>query len=581
MLRPMLRTLLRPLRLAAVIAAAAAFAGCPPGAAGPDDGDPGDPQTVPPPPDPDALSDRGPRPATPFAPAPARLRRLLAPQYKNAVKDLLGTAAADVVTPPGDVPLNGFVAVGAGELSLSASAVDGYEQSAAAAAAAASVDPSSPLRAVCTPAGVDDRACFGQVVTALGRRAFRRTLEADEVSRFVDIAVQAATAYGEVDKGLEYLTLALLQSPHFLYVVEIGDPSQPAEARRLTGAELATRLSFFLTNAPPDDELLDAAEAGSLSSPTAIEAEARSLLTSPRAREALRAYMTEKLQLQILPTLNRPDPALTTSMRQLMVEETLRTVDDVVWDRNADARELLSTTDTFVNDELAGYYGIPLPGSGTFFQKVQQTADEDRAGILTQGAFLVRFAHPDRSSPTLRGKFIREQLLCTAIDAPPPDVSTTLPESTDDNLPQTTRDRIAGHALEERCAGCHSAMDPMGFALEHYDQFGRFRSHENGLPIDAATDLDGEPTDGAAEFMGALDRRSDMVSCLVRGLFRNGVGHIDTSGEDVSLYDVDSAFIASGMKLQDALVAIAVSDAFGFVTTVDAPDDAANGGGAP
>ena len=515
------------------------------------------------------LTERTPRPDNPFAPAHARLRRLLANQYRNAVQDLLGTAAREASRPPDDVPLNGFVSVGAGGLSLSASVVDSYEVSAQAAAVAAVADPNSPLHAVCTPAGANDAGCFSQVAATLGRRAFRRTLDADEVTRFSDLAVQAATAYGEPAKGLEYLTLALLQSPHFLYMVEIGDQADDVAARQLTGTELATRLSFFLTASPPSDELLAAAEAGSLSSPAALEAEARALLTEPRAKDALRAYFGEKLQFALLPTLNRPDPALTTTVRDQMVEETLRTIDDIVWDRNADARELLTGRETFVNDELAAYYGFQLPGSGTFFTKVTPPAAEGRSGIFTQGAFLVRFAHPDRSSPTLRGKFMREQLLCSAVPAPPNDVVTVLPELDDSNIPQTTRDRMSAHQTEPRCVACHSAMDPMGFALEHFDQFGRYRTHENGLPIDASADLDGDLADGAAEFMGALDRRSDMVSCLVRGLFRHGTGHLEEVGEDPSLYDVDTAFIGSGMRLQEGLVAIAASDAFRFVNTLD------------
>lgn len=557
-------------RLAVVSFVVVGLAGCPDGV--PFFEEP-PPTTTPPLPVTPDLSDRGPRPDVEFAPAAARLRRLLAPQYKNAVKDLLGTAAAEVAAAPADVPLNGFVSVGAGDLSVSASAVESYEASAARVAAAASVDPTSPLTTTCTPTSPSDAACFTQLASTLGRRAFRRTLEADEITRYSDIGVAAATAYGDVVKGREYLALALLQSPHFLYQVEIGDPAEPAEARRLTGVELATRLSFFLTNAPPSEELLAAAEQGSLSSPSSLEAEARALLTEPRAKEALRAYFAEKLQVALLPTLNRPDPALTNGVRDLMVEETLRTIDDVVWERNADARELLTTKDTFVNDELAGYYGFALPGSGNFFTKVRTPDDEGRAGIFTQGAFLVRFAHPDRSSPTLRGKFLREQLLCSAVPAPPPDVVTTLPETTANDLPQTTRDRMASHASDDRCVACHSGMDPMGYALEHFDQFGRYRTHENGLPIDASADLDGEPADGAAEFMGVLDHRSDMVSCLVRGLFRNGTGHLEEVGEDAVLYDVDTAFIGSGMKLQEALVAIAVSDAFGFVNTLEPPED--------
>ncbi len=552
--------------------------------------DPTAPPVVPLPVDPD-LSARGPRPSTTFAPAEARLRRLLQPQYENAVNDLLGSAAAEQAAPPPDVPLNGFVSVGAGDLSLSASGVESYEASAAAVAAAAASDPGSPLRTLCTPASVDDVACYGQLAERLGRRAFRRTLSADEVARYRDIAVQAATAYDDVVKGAEYLALALLQSPHFLYQVEIGEPGDSPQARRLTGVELATRLSFFLTGAPPNDTLLDAAEAGALSSPTALEAEARSLLADPRAKEALRSYFAEKLQVALLPTLSRPTPAagtagtaaveLTVAVRQLMVEETLRTIDDVVFTRNVDARELLTTRDTFVNDELAGYYGFDLPGSGALFQRVRTPDVEGRAGIFSQGAFLVRFAHPDRSSPTLRGKFLREQLLCSAVPAPPNDVVTTLPPGDDDNLPRTTRDRLEAHAVLPRCAGCHAAMDPMGYAFENFDQYGRYRTHENGLPIDASAELDGEPADGAVGFMGLIDGRSDMVSCLVRGLFRHGTGHLEEQGEDPSLYDVDTAFIGSGLRLQEALVAIAVSDAFLFVNTLDSAPDAEEGGGQP
>ena len=553
----------------AVLLALGACAKGSPGAADDPPAAPVVPVPLPPEEPAEGLSERGPRPSNPFGPAPARLRRLLVNQYRNAVEDLLGVAAAGVANPPADVPLNGFVSVGAADLSLSASVVASFESSAAAAAAAAVADATSALHSVCTPSGVDDATCFAQVATRLGRRAFRRTLAADEVTRLSDLAVLAASSYDDVNKGLEYMTMGLLQSPHFLYMVEIGNPDDDDSARRLTGTELATRLSFFLTASPPSDELLAAAEAGSLTSTTALQAEARALLTEPRAKEALRAYFSEKLQFELLPTLTRNDPGLTTTVRDHMVEETLRTIEDIVWDRNSDARELLTTKDTFVNDELAGYYGFALPGSGALFSKVTSPVEQDRSGIFSQGAFLVRFAHPDRSSPTLRGKFLREQILCSAVPAPPPDVVTTLPEQTNNNLPQTTRERMLAHQIDPRCAACHASMDPMGFALEHFDQFGRYRTHENGLPIDASAELDGAGADGASAFMGVLDKRSDMVSCLVRGLFRHGTGHLEEIGEDPSLYDVDTAFISSGMRLQEGLVAIVVSDAFGFVNTLD------------
>ncbi|MBM4282023.1 MAG: DUF1588 domain-containing protein [Deltaproteobacteria bacterium] len=528
--------------------------------------------------EPDDDVDLGPRPVrppSPFVPSPARLRRLLQLQYTNGVADLLGDAAAAASSAPPDVPLNGSVAVGAGDLALDAAALVTYEASARAAAAAAVADPSSPWRAVCAPSSATDAACWQDLARRLGRRAFRRTLADDEVARYAALGQQAAVAYGNigepraVDRGVELLLVALLQSPHFLYLVERGEPGDDPAARRLTGAELAARLSFFLTGAPPDDELLDAAERGDLSSPTVLSATARALLTDPRAKDALRGYFVEKLHLADLPALNRPDAALTPSVRAALVEETLRLVDDVVWTRNADVRDLLRSTDTFVNDELASYYGFPLPGAGATFVKVPTPAEQDRAGLLTRGAFLVRFAQPDRSSPTLRGKFVREQLLCAAVPAPPPGVATTLPDEVPDGLPRTTRDRIEAHAREDSCAGCHAYIDPLGYPFEHFDQYGRYRTHENGLPIDASGGLDDRTSEDATGFIGLLDERVDLVSCLVRGLYRHAVGRMEESGQDAALYDVDSAFIDGGLKLQDAMVAIATSDAFRFVDTTD------------
>jgi hypothetical protein len=527
--------------------------------------------------DPDGvdLGPRLPRPAAPFAPSAARLRRLLHGQYQRAVADLLGDAAGVAAVAPPDVPLNGSVSVGSGDLSIAPAAVETYESSARAAAAAAMADPSSPLRAICTPSSGDDAACWQQLARRLGRRALRHTLTEEEVARYATLGQQATAAYAAiadpdaVARGVQFLVAALLQSPEFIYMVERGEPGDDPEARRLTGAELATRLSFFLTGAPPDDELLDAAERGDLSSPTVLAATARALLTDPRAKSALHDYFVEKLELEPLATLNRPDPQLTPSVRAALVEETLRLVDDVVWTKNADVRELLRSTDTFVNDELARYYGFALPGSGSSFVKIATPPEQGRAGLLTRGAFLLRFAQPDRSSPTLRGKFIREQLLCASVPPPPPGVTTVLPDEEGDGLPHTTRDRIEAHAGDPSCAGCHAYIDPLGYPFEHFDQYGRYRTHENGLPIDSSGGLDDRTSADATEFMGLLDERADMVSCLVRGLYRHAVGRMEAAGQDAVLYDVDTEFIDGGLRLQDAMVAIATSDAFRFVNTAD------------
>jgi hypothetical protein len=191
--------------------------------------------------------------------------------------------------------------------------------------------------------------------------------------------------------------------------------------------------------------------------------------------------------------------------------------------------------------------------------------------LLTGGAFLTRFAHVRNTSPTLRGKYLRENIMCMAVPAPPDDVDTTLPEPSASDLPRTTRDRIEGHMAEDRCAACHAYIDPLGFALEGFDQAGRARTHENGLPIDTATEIDGVPVADARGLASFLSESPDVMTCLVRNLFRHAVGHIEEVGEEPSLVLTSAAFEAAGFRLQDALVEIVVSDAFLFI---EHPEDA-------
>jgi hypothetical protein len=502
----------------------------------------------------------------PFVPADARLRRLLGFQYRNAIQDLLGSDAAAVVDPPADVPLNGFVSVGAATLSLSPTDVEKLEASAFAAAQVAVHGEGPRAFRVCAPSAFDDASCASQTVAAFGRRAFRRPLTADELSRWTAIAAEGAAAYGDFDMGLEYAFAGMLQSPSFVYLVEVGEPvAGDAAHRRLTGYELASRLSFFLVGTTPSDALLDAAGRGDLDTREGVRLYAEALLTEDRAREALRGFFAEKLGLGVLLGIDRPGTGLGETVRTAMQEETLRFIDDIVWQRNADARELFTGGFSYMNDELASFYGLPLPGQGSQMVRVPLGEASGRGGLLTQGSFLARFAHVNRSSPTLRGKFIRESIMCQAVPAPPDDVETTLPEPTDDDIPQTTRDRMAYHMSEERCADCHAMMDPLGFALEGFDQAGRARTHERGLPVNTASDLDGEPVAGANELARALAAYPDVPGCLVKNLFRHGTGHLEEPGEDHALLLVSDAFEGSGFRLRDGLLEIVLSDAFRHV----------------
>ncbi len=500
------------------------------------------------------------RPGT-FAPADARLRRLVSYQYENAIRDILGDDAAAAVQPLGDHPVNGFATVGSASLALDPTDVDKIEDNAFAAAQIAVHGGAPQSWRVCAPAAFDDEDCARQIISAVGRRAFRRALTPEELDRWTGIWAEAKDGYGDFDMGLEFAVAGIFQSPSFIYLVEVGAGS--GDDRPLTGNEVASRLSFFLLGTTPSDALLDAAERGDLDDKDGVRVYAEQLLDDPRARDALHQFFDEKLGMtDFLPVVERPDAGLTDDVRADMRQESLRFIDDVVWDRNADARELFSGGYTFLNDDLASFYGLPLPGSGPQFVKVTLDPSTHRAGLLTQGAFLARFAHEHRSSPTLRGKFIRESLMCQAVPAPPDNVNTTLPEPTEQDLPQTTRDRMEAHMDNPSCAGCHSMMDPLGFALESFDQVGRFRTHERGLPINTATDVDGVPVADGIALERALGDSADVPMCLVRNLFRQATGHVESDSEDPSLDLVGQAFEDSGYRLKEALVDIATSDAF-------------------
>ncbi len=509
----------------------------------------------------------GDEPPPSFVPAAARMRRLLSFQYQNAIADILGSAAAATVTPPADVTINGFFAVGAATLSMQPSDIELVESNAFAAAQVAVHGGAAQAWRTCTPAAFDDATCMQNTVQNLGRKAFRRPLTAQETTRWTDVAMNAAAAYGDFDLGLEFAVAGLLQSPYFLYLVEVGVPvagGDPARLR-LSGLELASRLSFFILGTTPSDDVLDAAERGDLDGTAGMHLYVDAMLQDGRARAATSGYFDERLQLSVMLQQDRNDPAYTPAIQQAMREETLRFLGDIVWDRNADAREMFSADFTYLNDALATYYALPLPGSGAQFARVTLDPVSKRGGVLSQGAVLSRFAHDDRSSPTLRGKFVREALMCQGISAPPNDVDTSLPPPADNATPRTTRQRIADHMTQERCASCHSTMDPIGFALEAFDGAGRLRTQEVGLPIDDTGDLDGTAVQGAIGLGARLKDDATVPGCLVRNLFRHATGHIEEVGEDPSLDLVTNAFEDSGYRVQDALRAIVLSDAFRYV----------------
>ena len=500
-----------------------------------------------------------------FAPAPARLRLLLARQYRSSVAYLLGDAAAAEAETPPHSALNGFESIGAAQLALGDQAVDTYEKSARKIAAAAD-DAILASYHTCVPTGADDEACHKEFVANFGRVAWRRSLTQAEIDRYGAVGRDAALAFGSWESGREYAVAGLLQSPYFLYQVEVGepDPDDPAQ-RVLTGVELATRLSFFLLDTTPTRELIDLGEADGLATADAVRDVAWTMLDTPAARGALGGFFAEVLRLRTLEALPKDPatfPAWSPALGAAMREEALKLIDDIAFTREADFRDFLDAPYTFANGPLAALYGlIPDPAVlGDTWQQFDLPVDGKRGGLLGQGGFLAAYAHISSTSPTLRGKFVREVLMCQGIPAPPPDVVTELPVGED--YP-TMRDRLAEHQTNPSCSGCHKLMDDIGFGLENFDGIGVFRLVENGVTLDTVSNLDGlGEFDGARE-LGTLLRQSPAVTrCLVRNLFRHATGHLEVPGEAEALKDLDQAFEDNEYRMKELLAELVASPAF-------------------
>lgn len=495
-------------------------------------------------------------------PEPARMRRLLARQYRNSVNDLLGPAARDAAVPPPDVSGRGFESIGAGEIVLGDSAVYQYELSARAIAAAAIATPGVVEGwANCAPS----EACLRQLVQDFGRAAWRRPLVAEEVDAYTAIAVAAATEYGSFDRGAEYAFAGMLQSPNFLFIVEAGVPDVTVPGRRtLDGWEMASRLSFFLLDTTPDEDLLVAAETGTLATPEGVRTAAEALLGRAAARIAMQEMYAERYGLRTLSTVLKDDllyPQFTDTLAAAMRTESLMLLDEIVWERDADYRELFDAPYAWVNAELAQHYGVVGPDAG--FAKRQLPEEQRRAGILSQGATMTWLSHPRQTSPTRRGRFVQERLLCNEIPPPPPTVDTALPAPAEGD---TMREIMELHQENEQCAGCHALMDPVGFGMESFDAIGGWRAEDGGAPVDDSGEIPGfETFDGVAGLGALLRETPDAHRCFVRNVFRHSVGHVEGFDEEREIDHLARGFEADGFRVKELLLDLVSSQSFRYV----------------
>jgi cytochrome c5 len=427
----------------------------------------------------------------------------------------------------------------------------------------------SPSRSrifVCRPAGTsDETACATNILTTLARRAYRRPATSDDVHTLLGF-YERARAAADFDTGIRAALERLLVSPDFLFRIE-ADPDRVARgaAYRLPDVELASRLSFFLWSSLPDDELLDLAVRGQLSNPSVQDRQVRRMLADPRARTALvDNFFGQWLQTRnvwlLTPDANRSFPWFDDNLRTgIVAEMELFLRDQLTADRSI--VELLTANYTFVNDQLASHYGIPGV-YGSHFRRVA-LADENRWGLLGKASVLAVTSYPNRTSPTIRGKWLLENILAAPVPPPPPNVNTNLDEARTAK-PSSVREMLERHRASPVCASCHARMDPIGFSLENFDALGRWRSTDGESAIDATgVLLDGTTVDGPTALRRALVAQKELfVRAVVSRLLTYAVGREMEYSDAPAIRAIVRAAAASDYRWSSTIVAVVKSAPF-------------------
>jgi Protein of unknown function (DUF1592)/Protein of unknown function (DUF1588)/Protein of unknown function (DUF1587)/Protein of unknown function (DUF1595)/Protein of unknown function (DUF1585) len=503
-------------------------------------------------------------------PGPAPIRRMTRFEYDNTVRDLLGDTthpAADFGAEEEALGFNNNAA----NLVTSSALVEKYMVAAEGIAARATEAMSSVVP--CDPAAIGEEACAQQFIASFGKRAFRRPLAEDE-SELLFSVYQQGRADADFRAGIEMVIEVALQSPAFLYRVEFGVTPRPGEATvRLDGWETASRLSYFLWGSMPDADLFAAAESGKLATKEDIAAQARRMLDEPRAREATGDFHQQWLHYDRIASVGKDAalfPAWSSSVGQLMRAETSAFIDHVVFEEGGDLHALLTAPYSFMNKDLAAFYGVPGP-AGDGFERVDLDPTQ-RAGILTTGTLLTINAHSNQTSPVHRGKLVRERFFCAQMPPPPKNVDITVPEPKPGS---TARERFAEHSQNQACKGCHELMDGIGFGFENYDAVGRYRAEEDGQAIDAsgsiaASDVDGT-FDGAVEMSKKLASSHQVERCYTTQWFRYAYGRGESPEDACTLAALGDQFADTGGDIKELIVALTQTDAFLYRKAGGAP----------
>lgn len=418
----------------------------------------------------------------------------------------------------------------------------------------------------CQPALALDRRCVESFVERFAGKAWRRPLVAEEQRRLLRVYDRTRAALGAVE-GVRAVIETVLRSSAFLFRFETGAAPSATGEVALTDHELAAALSYTLWNRPPDGELAALATAGALHDPSVLRQQAARLVRDARAADGLHAFVSQWLGFSHVERLRndaRAFPRFTPATAAAMAEESRRFVADVLANHGGSLRVLLGASHTFLSPALGWIYGVDVDGDETAFRRIELDPRR-RAGLLTQASFLAAHADHAQTSPTDRGVYLVERLLCYSPPPPPPNAPTSLPPPNAEL--RTTRDRLEEHRLDMGCSSCHEAFDPLGLALENYDAVGRYRSEENGRTIDASGEVRllgaGQRGFGdAVSLVRMLAESPEVHRCVTQQLFHYVYGRTPAAGDGAVLGWALTRFRASDLDLRALLLALVTDPAF-------------------
>ncbi len=448
----------------------------------------------------------------------------------------------------------------------------------------------------CDTSGAADDSCAESFIEDFGMRAFRRPLTAEEKTWLRGVYDSARKDQGFRDSLFTVLQV-MLQSPQFLYFLEVGQPATGKLApgvKALTGFERATRLSYFLWNTTPDPELLAAAEQGAMDTQAGVRAQAERLLADPRAKARVVEFFINWLELDgtalhhsLLETPKNPQvfPEDSPSLRGAMRKEIEALVQRVVFDGDGKLSTLLTTNEGYVNEPLADLYGVSGPKGEQNFEWVTLPM-EQRAGLFTRAAFTTLYAGADVKSPIRRGAFLLEKALCVHLGEPPPNANDTpvtggAVVENGKTVERTVRQDVEAKTTGPGCSGCHQVLNPIGFAFENYDALGRYHDKETGsgpdgqfsLSVDASGSfpvysddqiVEAISVNGGVEMSVQLSQSPMVQQCFAQHWFEHALSRSPQDEDAQSMNQLTDALSKSGRVL-DLILAVALSDAFLYV----------------